>query len=189
MNISKKMVLGTAQFGMDYGIANLMGKPTRKDVLSILALAWEKGVRRFDTAPGYGNSEHLLGEENKKRQDKIIIATGSKPAEIPGIPIDKKRIITSTEALNLPGIPKHLILFLTRCSSITPSLDPISITKLLSSLVNSDSRIPNMERPVNGDKACVSLVFQGTNKGYTPESTDDVVEEIDYSEVDFSEVK
>jgi hypothetical protein len=35
----------------------------------------------------------------------------------------------------------------------------------------------------------VSLVFQGTNKGYTPESTDDVVEEIDYSEVDFSEVK
>ena len=52
-----------------------------------------------------------------------------------------------------------------------------------------DSRIPNMERPVNGDKACVSLVFQGTNKGYTPESTDDVVEEIDYSEVDFSEVE
>ena len=52
-----------------------------------------------------------------------------------------------------------------------------------------DSRIPNMERPVNGDKSCVSLVFQGTNKGYTPESTDDVVEEIDYSEVDFSEVK
>jgi len=52
-----------------------------------------------------------------------------------------------------------------------------------------DSRIPNMERPVNGDKSCVSLVFQGTNKGYTPESTDDVVEEIDYSEVDFSEVE
>ena len=55
------MVLGTAQFGMDYGIANLMGKPTRKDVLSILARAWEKGVRRFDTAPGYG-SEKVLGE-------------------------------------------------------------------------------------------------------------------------------
>ena len=51
------MVLGTAQFGMDYGIANLMGKPTRKDVLSILALAWEKGVRRFDTAPGYGSEK------------------------------------------------------------------------------------------------------------------------------------
>ena len=41
--------------------------------------------------------------------DKIIIATGSKPFSIPGINIDKKRIITSTEALELSEIPKHLI--------------------------------------------------------------------------------
>jgi dihydrolipoamide dehydrogenase len=39
----------------------------------------------------------------------VVIATGSKPASLPGIAIDKKRIITSTEALNLPEIPKHLI--------------------------------------------------------------------------------
>ncbi len=38
-----------------------------------------------------------------------IIATGSKPTSIPTIPIDKKRIITSTEALNLTELPKHLI--------------------------------------------------------------------------------
>ena len=42
--------------------------------------------------------------------DKTIIATGSKPSSLPGIEIDKKRIITSTEALDLPEIPKHLIL-------------------------------------------------------------------------------
>ncbi len=41
--------------------------------------------------------------------DKIIIATGSKPASLPFIKIDKKRVITSTEALNLKEIPKHLI--------------------------------------------------------------------------------
>ncbi|MDB4926084.1 dihydrolipoyl dehydrogenase [Mucilaginibacter sp.] len=40
----------------------------------------------------------------------IIIATGSKPSSLPFIKIDKKRIITSTEALSLPEIPKHLIL-------------------------------------------------------------------------------
>jgi len=40
----------------------------------------------------------------------IIIATGSKPSSLPFIKIDKKRIITSTEALTLPEIPKHLIL-------------------------------------------------------------------------------
>ncbi len=41
---------------------------------------------------------------------KIIIATGSKPASLKGVEVDKKRIITSTEALNLKEIPKHLII-------------------------------------------------------------------------------
>jgi len=40
---------------------------------------------------------------------KTIIATGSKPASLPFISIDKKRVITSTEALSLAEIPKHLI--------------------------------------------------------------------------------
>ncbi|MDI1324257.1 MAG: dihydrolipoyl dehydrogenase [Algoriphagus sp.] len=39
----------------------------------------------------------------------IIIATGSKPASLPFIKLDKDRIITSTEALNMKEIPKHLI--------------------------------------------------------------------------------
>ena len=40
----------------------------------------------------------------------IIIATGSKPANLPFINLDKERIITSTEALKLPEVPKHLII-------------------------------------------------------------------------------
>src|SRR3984885_12425419 len=40
----------------------------------------------------------------------VIIATGSKPSALPFIKIDKKRIITSTEALTLTEIPKHLVL-------------------------------------------------------------------------------
>ena len=40
----------------------------------------------------------------------IILATGSKPTVLPFLKTDKKRIITSTEALNLPEIPKHLVL-------------------------------------------------------------------------------
>jgi dihydrolipoamide dehydrogenase len=42
--------------------------------------------------------------------EKFIIATGSKPAVLKGIEADKKRIITSTEALNLPEIPEHIII-------------------------------------------------------------------------------
>jgi dihydrolipoamide dehydrogenase len=42
--------------------------------------------------------------------EKVIIATGSKPTPLPFAPFDKKRIISSTEALELKEIPKHLII-------------------------------------------------------------------------------
>lgn len=48
--------------------------------------------------------------EKKITSGKIIIATGSKPATLPFIKIDKKRVITSTEALELERIPKHMII-------------------------------------------------------------------------------
>ena len=50
------------------------------------------------------------GEETTVSTDKVIIATGSKPATLPFIKIDKKRIITSTEALTLKEVPKHLVI-------------------------------------------------------------------------------
>ncbi len=49
------------------------------------------------------------GKQTLLDTDKTIIATGSKPTQLPFIPMDKKRIITSTEALELKEIPKHLI--------------------------------------------------------------------------------
>lgn len=49
------------------------------------------------------------GTSEKIEASNIIIATGSKPAMLPFINMDKKRIITSTEALSLTEIPKHLI--------------------------------------------------------------------------------
>jgi dihydrolipoamide dehydrogenase len=58
------------------------------------------------------NTVLIKGEKGETiiESGKIIIATGSKPFSLPGIEIDKKRIITSTEALELKEIPKHLIL-------------------------------------------------------------------------------
>ena len=50
------------------------------------------------------------GSVEKIEASKIIIATGSKPSSLPGIDIDKKRVITSTEALELTEVPKHLII-------------------------------------------------------------------------------
>jgi dihydrolipoamide dehydrogenase len=49
------------------------------------------------------------GKETTITTEKVIIATGSKPTPLPFAPFDKKRIISSTEALELKEIPKHLI--------------------------------------------------------------------------------
>ena len=52
----------------------------------------------------------IKGEKEEKIiGNKIIIATGSKPNYFPGMEPDKKRIITSTEALSLKEVPKHII--------------------------------------------------------------------------------
>lgn len=52
----------------------------------------------------------IKGDKNEEIEAKnIIIATGSKPANLPFITIDKERIITSTEALKLKEIPKHML--------------------------------------------------------------------------------
>jgi len=49
-----------------------------------------------------GNTEQIHGKH-------VIIATGSKPTALPFLPVDKKRMITSTEALSLTEVPNHLI--------------------------------------------------------------------------------
>ena len=49
------------------------------------------------------------GKSEQIEAKNIILATGSKPSTLPFISIDKKRVITSTEALSLKEIPKHLV--------------------------------------------------------------------------------
>ena len=56
-----RMVIGTAQLGFPYGIANKTGPPPDTEIRDMIRQAWEKGVRMFDTAQGYGESEARLG--------------------------------------------------------------------------------------------------------------------------------
>jgi aryl-alcohol dehydrogenase-like predicted oxidoreductase len=60
-NQISRLVLGTAQLGMNYGIANRTGQPDFKTAESIVKIAWESGIREFDTAQAYGESEKVLG--------------------------------------------------------------------------------------------------------------------------------
>ena len=73
---------------------------------------------KIDTYYGVGsfidkntiNIKKAEGTDQQITGKNVIIATGSKPSALPFLKIDKKRIITSTEALTLTEIPKHLVL-------------------------------------------------------------------------------
>jgi len=68
-----------------------------------------KGVASFLSANKIAVT-NSTGEVTELETEKTIIATGSKPAMLPFIKLDKERIITSTEALALKEIPKHLVI-------------------------------------------------------------------------------
>ena len=57
-----KLCLGTAQFGIDYGINNTSGKIPKEEVKKILNFAFDNGITMIDTASAYGESEAVLGE-------------------------------------------------------------------------------------------------------------------------------
>lgn len=67
---TRKIVLGTAQFGMEYGINNTVGQITEKEIFKILNYSYSKGIRFLDTAESYGNSEDIIGKFHKINSHK-----------------------------------------------------------------------------------------------------------------------
>ena len=73
----------------------------------------KNNISVYNGLSSFIDSTHRNIEEEKKiiiEAKNTIIATGSKPSSLPFISLDKERIITSTEALELKEIPKHLII-------------------------------------------------------------------------------
>ncbi|MDO5654674.1 MAG: dihydrolipoyl dehydrogenase [Flavobacteriaceae bacterium] len=67
----------------------------------------------FHGLGSFKDKNHIIVQGKEGEQEiaskYIIVATGSKPSNLPFIELDKERVITSTECLNLPEVPKHLI--------------------------------------------------------------------------------
>ena len=76
-----KIALGTAQFGLDYGINNKRGKITFSEVEKILKLAYENRINMLDTAFAYGNSENVIGSILERQNLKFNIIS-KLPADI-----------------------------------------------------------------------------------------------------------
>jgi aryl-alcohol dehydrogenase-like predicted oxidoreductase len=73
--MTSKIILGTVQFGLDYGINNIAGKPSREQVFMMLEYAAKHGIELLDTADAYGTATDLLGEFNSVHSGLFSINT------------------------------------------------------------------------------------------------------------------
>jgi aryl-alcohol dehydrogenase-like predicted oxidoreductase len=61
----QKIILGTAQFGLDYGINNSKGKPSFDECCYILSKSFDYGITTLDTAEAYGDAHKIIGDFHK----------------------------------------------------------------------------------------------------------------------------
>jgi aryl-alcohol dehydrogenase-like predicted oxidoreductase len=107
-----RLMLGTVQFGMPYGIANRSGQPDYETVRAILSAAYEGGVRCLDTAAAYGTSEETLGRalaelglaDRMTVVTKIMPLTEAYPTERAAALIEES-VVRSLQRLRVEALP------------------------------------------------------------------------------------
>ena len=99
-----KIILGTVQFGLDYGVNNHKGKPSSNEIKEILDFAFESKIKILDTAEAYGNSQERIGEYLKKSNNKFKIITKYSKLrnDLPSNIID--RVKNNLEILNVDNL-------------------------------------------------------------------------------------
>ena len=90
------MILGTAQLGMRYCIANIFGQPDPEEAFRIIGFAIDSGYTWFDTAQAYGNSEEILGKNFPDHAVNVNIITKLHPDIDPSNPQDVRRAIENS---------------------------------------------------------------------------------------------
>jgi aryl-alcohol dehydrogenase-like predicted oxidoreductase len=113
-----KLVLGTVQLGMPYGLNNTSGQPSREGSLAILDAAFENGIDIFDTAHAYGSAEDVLGDwiMKRSREDGISVISKMKPHVLNEYPdgakageVVEEQICKSLERLHLKSLDGYLL--------------------------------------------------------------------------------
>ena len=149
-----KLVLGTVQFGLDYGVTNHDGQVAIDEVKNILDYAKDKGIDTLDTASGYGNSEQVLGE----------------------VGVNNYRIITKTTPLKngVDGVIK----------GFHQSLDSLNIGQVDGLLIHNiddtkDKRFGKLFYKLNElkEEGVIKKIGFST---YTPEQVDFLLENFDF---------
>tara|TARA_B100001250_G_C19811610_1_gene795949 strand:+ start:626 stop:1498 length:873 start_codon:yes stop_codon:yes gene_type:complete len=69
---ANKIILGTVQFGLNYGINNKKGIPSKNEIFKIFNYAFDNKIRILDSAEVYGNSHSLIGEFHTENPTKVF---------------------------------------------------------------------------------------------------------------------
>ena len=88
--MKSKLILGTAQLGMEYGINNRHGKIIKSEAFDILEYAYDNGIEFLDTAPVYGDAQQIIGEFHHIYPAKTFKVISKIPA---GFPIEQLEIL------------------------------------------------------------------------------------------------
>jgi aryl-alcohol dehydrogenase-like predicted oxidoreductase len=110
--LNNRLVLGTVQLGLPYGIANRSGQPDADAALSIVKAAVDGGIVEFDTAQGYGNSEQVLGDCLVRigcANDVKIVSKLSTPVEECTPSILRESTISTLARLQVPALHGMLL--------------------------------------------------------------------------------
>ena len=68
-SLLSKLILGTVQFGLNYGINNRLGKPKEEEVDDILLTAFNNNIEVLDTAEAYGDAQKRIGDFHKRHPE------------------------------------------------------------------------------------------------------------------------
>lgn len=158
-----KLILGTVQLGLDYGINNSVGKPSLSQSFEILNNAYDSNLRILDTAEAYGNSQDVIGDFHRKYPNKRF------------------KIITKLAAVhNLSA--KDFI------PNIKKNCDTLAVEKLYGFMFhNYDSFIKNKEfyQEILKAKEDGLMRYAGISL-YTNDEIEDIV--TNYSDFDFIQI-
>lgn len=105
---NSKIILGTVQLGLDYGINNKSGKPKLTEAFEILSSAYKKGVRILDTAEAYGSSQEVIGSFHTKNPETKfnVISKVSKYGNLGNF---KDNILKSLKVLEIESFYGYMV--------------------------------------------------------------------------------
>lgn len=106
-SLGEKIILGSVQFGKNYGISNVDGVPSDKELKGILDLAFEEGVKTIDCAEAYGNALDRIAQYHVQSGNRFNII--SKLKSLPNLNLAIEKVVAVLDKMDIPAFEAILL--------------------------------------------------------------------------------